>query len=112
MIWIITGCYNEMLKCELNGYKTPKPGRVELYFPEGQCCDMTGAILLCRMIDSEVKVIPTFAKGRQETVYMMVDRNREPQKEPESTWLVIDKDGDHEKGSIVSFEHNYWERFK
>lgn len=43
--------------------------RGELHFPEGNCCDMTGAIALFTSIHPEVELIVTYAGKETDTAY-------------------------------------------
>lgn len=62
--------YNEQLKCGLTKYAYDFPTQYgELYFPEGDCCDMTGAIEFFKKIDKDVSLIVTFSGEKADTSY-------------------------------------------
>ena len=57
----------------------------EFFFPEGHCCDMTGAINLAKYyMEGTVKIIYTYSGEVMDTVYLDVSVNDE---EPES-WIA------------------------
>lgn len=43
-----------------------------LYFPDGHCCDMEGAIDLISEIDSKVETIRTFSGRKEDTMYKLI----------------------------------------
>lgn len=45
-----------------------------LYFPEGQCCDMSAAIRIAEGIDKDARQIQTFAGNIPDTVYNFVGK--------------------------------------
>jgi hypothetical protein len=64
------GKWDSKLQCAVQklqyDFRT-KTGRLE--FPEGDCCDMSGAISLFAAIDKDVRVIDTYAGGKPDTIY-------------------------------------------
>ena len=64
------GKYDERLMCNVQKLAydfCTQTGRLD--FPEGDCCDMSGAIALFTAIDPGVRQIETFAGGKPDTVY-------------------------------------------
>jgi hypothetical protein len=64
------GKWDDKLQCRVQHVAydfCTRTGR--LYFPVGNCCDMTGAIRLFTAIDPDVHLIETFAGGEPDTFY-------------------------------------------
>ena len=41
----------------------------QVYFPDGECCDMSGCVALFEGIDPKVTIVRTFSGDREDTVY-------------------------------------------
>ena len=47
--------------------------RVDLHFPEGECCDMGAAVLLCTLVSPSVTIIQTWSCERLDTRYQKTE---------------------------------------
>lgn len=61
--------YEPELQCELTMAIADTDGIVRLYFPEGDCCDMRGAIRFCRKMAPNVWYIQTYSGKKRDTTY-------------------------------------------
>jgi hypothetical protein len=63
--------YQPLLQCGLDAVVAYlKSHKVELWLPEGECCDMDGAIKYASLIDPQVALINTYSGGINDTYYI------------------------------------------
>ena len=64
------GCtYSTKLKCAFSAWRVLADGELALDLPDGNCCDMIGAIEIAEKIMPAVWRIATFAGGQPDTEY-------------------------------------------
>ena len=61
--------YSSKLQCGFHGWRVLADGEIALDMPDGNCCDMDGAIEIAEKIMPSVWRIVTFSGGVMDTVY-------------------------------------------
>jgi hypothetical protein len=66
---------SDLLVCECEKLVFPVDSMiVEMHFPDGDCCDMTGAIKVAEMLRPGVKEIRTYSGAKADAVYVKTGR--------------------------------------
>lgn len=63
--------YDPALGCEYEGWRVLGADKIGLYMPEGDCCDMTGAIRIATILMPGVSQIDTFSGDVPDTRYRL-----------------------------------------
>lgn len=63
------GVWSEALQCEWLGWRVVGEYALALDLPDGNCCDMTGAIKTAEALMPEVVRIVSFQGGENDTIY-------------------------------------------
>lgn len=61
--------WNDDLYCHWRRIEVNDPGVISLYFPEDDCCDMSGAIRFCKRIMPDVHTIYCWSGGVKDNAY-------------------------------------------
>lgn len=62
------GIYCATLVCNLVGITLARDA-AHFYFPEGDCCDMSGAIKIAETLSAGIKCIVTYSGAVPDTIY-------------------------------------------
>ena len=66
--------YSSKLKCAFHGWSVICDGEIALHLPDGDCCDMNGAIEIAQNIMPSVFRIATYSGGNTDTEYVLSGR--------------------------------------
>lgn len=68
------GVYSAILCCNVVRVTCTRRA-IHFYFPDGDCCDMSGAIRLARLLDPKVRRILTYSGKRCDTAYLWKNKD-------------------------------------
>ena len=63
--------YSSKLQCVFSGWRLLADGEIALDMPEGNCCDMGGAVEIAQKVMPSVWRIATFSGGKADTEYRL-----------------------------------------
>ena len=67
----MNAAYSSKLQCCFDEWQVIADGELVLILPEGNCCDMTGAIEIAEKIMPSVWRISTYVAGKKDTEYRL-----------------------------------------
>lgn len=62
------GVFSPLLACNIRRVNCTRRA-IHLYFPDGDCCDMSGAINLANILHPKVKAIVTYSGRSPDRIY-------------------------------------------
>ena len=63
--------YSSKMRCGFNAWRVISDGEIALEMPDGQCCDMSGAIDIAEKIMPSVWRIQTISGGKTDVEYRL-----------------------------------------